>query len=233
MVGERKTLVSLAMVQIPLSPGPTGDLTDHSRPVSRAWDGAGGRAVGTRRFRRCQGQTAIRVRDITGGQLPATTSSAAAHRGSRSRPGYREAAGGHHGPWRADPGGKPERLCPVDHRRTGSLSTGRSTPGRGILSGCPAFRGATLSDDSDRLKQIKNPPVRATSGSDGRFRFAVNQSDFDVSDENAPWLSSTVIDTATGKPIRFGFRTFVDPHNRGNAEELTLQLAPDDVPIHA
>ena len=86
------------------------------------------------------------------------------------------------------------------------------------------FQGAALCLNCYGLKQPKNPPVRATSGADGRFRFAVKRSDFDTSEDDAPWSFSTIEARARGYAV--GFAT-----DRGDAKELTLQLAHDDVPI--
>ena len=49
------------------------------------------------------------------------------------------------------------------------------------------FQGAALYLICYGFKQLKNPPVRATSGADGRFRFSVSRADFDTSEDDAPW----------------------------------------------
>jgi RNA polymerase sigma factor (sigma-70 family) len=84
--------------------------------------------------------------------------------------------------------------------------------------------GAALYVDKYGLEQAKNPPLRATSGADGRFRFAVKRSDFDTPEEDAPWSSCTIV--ARAKGFAFGIA-----NARGDGRELTLQLAIDDVPI--
>jgi len=84
--------------------------------------------------------------------------------------------------------------------------------------------GAALYLYTYRLEQPKDPPVRATSGADGRFRFEVAKSDFDSTYEVAPWSFSTVV--ARAKSYAFGLA-----NDRGDAKELTLQLIADDVPI--
>ena len=66
--------------------------------------------------------------------------------------------------------------------------------------------------------------MRATSGADGRFRFAVSRSEFDTSQDDAPWSFCTILALAKG----FAFGAADD---RGDGKELTLQLARDDVPI--
>jgi len=86
------------------------------------------------------------------------------------------------------------------------------------------YAGAALYLITYGLKQPKNPPVRATSGADGRFRFEVAKSDFDPTYEDAPWSFSTVV--ARAKGYAFGLA-----NDRGDAKELTLQLIADDVPV--
>jgi len=96
--------------------------------------------------------------------------------------------------------------------------------GRVLDPGERPFTGAALYLISYGLKQPKNPPVRATSGADGRFRFEVAKSDFDSTYEDAPWHFGTVVARANG--YAFGLA-----NNRGDAMDLTLQLIADDVPI--
>ena len=55
------------------------------------------------------------------------------------------------------------------------------------------FAGAAVYLVSYGLKHPDNPPVRATSGADGRFRFAVPKSDFDTSLEEHPWTYAPLL----------------------------------------
>jgi hypothetical protein len=48
------------------------------------------------------------------------------------------------------------------------------------------FQGADLYLEKYGLKQANNRPPRATSGADGRFRFAVRRADFDLSEDLQP-----------------------------------------------
>ncbi len=86
------------------------------------------------------------------------------------------------------------------------------------------FQGAALYLICYGLKQLKNPPVRANSGTDGRFRFSVSRADFDTSEDDAPWSLSTIV--ARANAHAFGFA-----NDTGDTKELTLQLARNDVPI--
>jgi RNA polymerase sigma factor (sigma-70 family) len=86
------------------------------------------------------------------------------------------------------------------------------------------FQGAELYLNTYGLKQVKNPPVRTTSGADGRFRFAVSRSDFDTSEVESPWSYSIVEARAKGYATGIA-------NDRGDSKELSLQLARDDVPI--
>ena len=64
------------------------------------------------------------------------------------------------------------------------------------------FAGAAVYLVSYGLKHPDNPPVRATSGADGRFRFAVPKSDFDTSLEEHPWTYSPLLARTPG--LAFG-----------------------------
>ena len=86
------------------------------------------------------------------------------------------------------------------------------------------IQSAALYLNSYRLKQPKNLPVRAITGPDGRFRFAVSRSDFDTPEKDDPWPPSTIVARARGY-------AFAVEQVRGDAKELTLQLVRDDVPI--
>ena len=86
------------------------------------------------------------------------------------------------------------------------------------------FAGAAVYLVSYGLKHPNNPPVRATSGADGRFRFAVPKSDFDTSLEEHPWSYAPLLARTPG--LAFGVAS-ADVSSR----ELTLRLARDDVPI--
>jgi hypothetical protein len=78
---------------------------------------------------------------------------------------------------------------------------------------------------SSRIKEPDNPPIRATSGTDGRFRFDAWKSDFAPTPvQQAPWKSATILARAPG----YAFALADD----GDAsKELTLRLPRDDVPI--
>ncbi len=88
------------------------------------------------------------------------------------------------------------------------------------------FAGAAVYLISDALKTSDNPPVRATSGADGRFRFQIARADFDRSHSSEPWAHPTLVARSPG--LGFGFGTF----DKGAGDrEWTLRLARDDVPI--
>ncbi len=55
------------------------------------------------------------------------------------------------------------------------------------------FAGASLYLVSYGLKQPDNPPIRANSGADGRFRFEVPRSVFDTSMEEHPWTYTPIL----------------------------------------
>ncbi len=86
------------------------------------------------------------------------------------------------------------------------------------------FAGASLSLVTRNLKQPADPPIRASSGPDGRFRFSVSRSDFDTSHSDAPWSDANVLARATGF-------AFAQSKLRHQAGEMTLQLVRDDVPL--
>jgi protocatechuate 3,4-dioxygenase beta subunit len=99
-----------------------------------------------------------------------------------------------------------------------------------------AYRGRVLDADGHPIggaalyvgpNATRNPyqsPVRATSGPDGRFRFALPKSDFDSFYWDAPWRSVPVLARADGHAV--GLAEY-----RDDGEELTLRLPRDDVPI--
>lgn len=86
------------------------------------------------------------------------------------------------------------------------------------------FQGEALYLNAHGLKQVKKPPVRATSRADGRFRFTVSRSEFDTSEVESPWSDGTV--EARAKDYAIGIANLL-----GDAKELSLQLARDDVPV--
>ena len=86
------------------------------------------------------------------------------------------------------------------------------------------IQGAALYLNSFRLKQTKNLPVRATTGADGRFQFAVSPSEFDTPDTDDS--SSPISIVARAKGYGFGVEKV-----RGDTKDLTLRLVRDDVPI--
>jgi RNA polymerase sigma factor (sigma-70 family) len=100
-----------------------------------------------------------------------------------------------------------------------------SYEGRVLDSGGRPFSGAAVYLISYGLKQPKTPPIRATSATDGRFRFAVPKSSFDSPDAGALWPYSTVV--ARAKGFAFGLAN----DHRGDGKGLTLQLVADDVPV--
>ena len=102
-----------------------------------------------------------------------------------------------------------------------------SYEGRVLDAGGRPFSGAEIYLIGYGVKQPENPPVRATSGTDGRFRFAAPKPDLDAPDYGVLWPSTTVVARATG----FAFGMAND--HRGDGKELTLQLVADDVPVRA
>jgi RNA polymerase sigma factor (sigma-70 family) len=100
-----------------------------------------------------------------------------------------------------------------------------SYEGRVLDAAGRPFSGAEIYLVGYGLKQPQNPPVRATSGADGRFRFAAPKPDLDAPDYGFQWLSTTVVARAQG----FAFGMTND--HRGDGKELTLQLVADDVPV--
>jgi RNA polymerase sigma factor (sigma-70 family) len=84
--------------------------------------------------------------------------------------------------------------------------------------------GAALQLVSHGLKNPDNPPIRARSDADGRFRFEIPKSDFDRSLEDHPWSYGTILARAPG--LAFGMA-----NPRTGSRELTVRLARDDVPI--
>ena len=88
------------------------------------------------------------------------------------------------------------------------------------------FPGASLYLNTREFQNPYHSPVRATSGPDGRFRFAVPKSDFNTLYWDAPWKGIRAPILAQAAGYAFGLANY-----RNDAEELTLQLASDDVPI--
>ncbi len=86
------------------------------------------------------------------------------------------------------------------------------------------FAGAALYLVSYGLRQPDNPPIRARSDADGRFRFEVPKSDFDATLEDHPWSYGTIL--ARAPDLAFGL---ANPWS--DSRELTPRLARDDVPI--
>jgi RNA polymerase sigma factor (sigma-70 family) len=86
------------------------------------------------------------------------------------------------------------------------------------------FSGASVYLITYGLNQPKSPPIRATSGADGHFRFSVPKLDFNDLYSDAPWSFSTLVAQADG--FAFGVA-----NDRGDSKELTLQLVADDVPV--
>jgi RNA polymerase sigma factor (sigma-70 family) len=114
-------------------------------------------------------------------------------------------------------------------------------------SGKP-FRGARLYLVNPRLKESAQLPIRALSDGDGRFRFQLARSDFDTVYADEPWSYNIILAYAEdyGFAIVGDYRPresevatanlagrsrFVVTNDREGSKELTLQLAPDDVPI--
>ena len=86
------------------------------------------------------------------------------------------------------------------------------------------FAGAAVYLVTYGLKHPGNPPVRATTGADGRFRFGVRKTDFDATLEERPWSYATLVARAPG--YAFGVA-----NDDGTSKDLTLKLARDDAPI--
>jgi len=118
----------------------------------------------------------------------------------------------------ASTGSQPKADTPSDSKTTVIYQ------GRVLDPAGRPFSGAAVYLINYGVKQPKNPPVRATSGADGRFRFAVSKSDFDSLYDDAPWSFGTVV--ARAKEYAFGLA-----NDRGDGKELILQLLSDDVPI--
>ncbi len=83
---------------------------------------------------------------------------------------------------------------------------------------------AAVSFLSYRLRNPDDNPIRAATGADGRFRFAIAGSEFDRSSADEPGLQGTVLAAAPG--LGFGM---VDVGK--NPGELMIRLVRDDVPI--
>ena len=86
--------------------------------------------------------------------------------------------------------------------------------------------GAELYLNPHEFQNPYHSPARATSGPDGRFRFAVPKSEFDMFEWDTPWKGVYVPVLARAAGYAFGLATYQD-----DAEELTLKLPRDDVPI--
>ncbi len=91
--------------------------------------------------------------------------------------------------------------------------------------------GAELYLVRRNMKTPSRPPVRAISGRDGRFRFVVRKSEFDLTRENPffvsrnpPWSSATLLARASGY-------AFALTDDSDATKESTLRLVRDDVPI--
>jgi hypothetical protein len=84
--------------------------------------------------------------------------------------------------------------------------------------------GAALQLVSYGLKNPDNPPIRARSDAEGRFRFEVPKSDYDTSMEDHPWSYGTILAHAPGLAVGLA-------SPRTGSRELTVRLARDDVPI--
>ncbi len=114
-------------------------------------------------------------------------------------------------------------------------SRGADDAGRAIV-----FSGRVLDPDGqpfpgarlylsyyERSDRARPQPVRATSGSDGRFRFAVQRSDFDRP-HNEPWRIARLVALADGYAPSASDRT---PDEGDAGGELTVRLVRDDVPV--
>jgi protocatechuate 3,4-dioxygenase beta subunit len=86
--------------------------------------------------------------------------------------------------------------------------------------------GATLYVNPHESEHPYQSPVRAASGPDGRFRFAVPKSDFDTFHWDAPWTGMSAAVLARVDGYAFGLANYRDDDG-----ELTVRLARDDVPI--
>jgi beta-lactamase regulating signal transducer with metallopeptidase domain len=91
------------------------------------------------------------------------------------------------------------------------------------------FAGARITLDyfswRDYLKSVP-PPLRATTGSDGRFQFTVDKEYFARPPLEEPWRYANVVAMAEGLGLGFS-----DSEESDYDRELTIRLAPDDAPI--
>ncbi len=121
-------------------------------------------------------------------------------------------------PLRSHPRPRPRSQRQPSPRRPSRIGVGSST--RRVVPS----PGAVVYLVTHGLKHPDNPPVRASSGVDGRFRFDVPRSDFDTTLDDTPWSYTTIVARARG----YGFGVANDD---GRSKDLTLKLARDDVPI--
>jgi RNA polymerase sigma factor (sigma-70 family) len=121
----------------------------------------------------------------------------------------------------AAPAAVPDRARAVEPAEPGETI---GYQGRVLDPDGKPFAGAAVYLVSYDLKHSENPPIRATSDADGRFRFDVPKSDFDTSLEDRLWSYGTILARAPG--LAFGLA-----NADATSKELTLRLAPDDVPI--
>jgi RNA polymerase sigma factor (sigma-70 family) len=124
------------------------------------------------------------------------------------------------------------------HSTQGALRTPAKTEGSADPQANVVYRGRVLDMDGHPIPgaalylnphEFEHPyhsPVRATSGPDGRFRFEVPKSDFDTLYWDAPWKGMRAPIQAQAAGYAFGLANY-----RDDAEELTVQLPRDDVPI--
>jgi beta-lactamase regulating signal transducer with metallopeptidase domain len=127
---------------------------------------------------------------------------------------------------------------PKDTRAAGKAAPNSATAderfeyaGRVVDPDGKPFAGAKLHLAHFRYGSDSPARIRATSDSDGRFRFIVEKGDFEA-DHEEPWHSAQVVARAVG----FGpgwANTFKDSETNvmPDPRNLTIALARDDVPI--
>jgi RNA polymerase sigma factor (sigma-70 family) len=86
------------------------------------------------------------------------------------------------------------------------------------------FAGAAVSVVVSRFWRPDDASVRATSDAEGRLEFTIPKSAFNTDHSDKPWSFAPVLARAPG--FAFGF-----VGGRGDANEITLQLGRDDVPV--
>jgi RNA polymerase sigma factor (sigma-70 family) len=121
----------------------------------------------------------------------------------------------------------PEALpAPAKSGKTADPTEAVTYRGRVVDAEGRPVAGAALYVNPHEYQHPYQSPVRARSGPDGRFRFAVPKADFDTMYWDAPWKGMRAPILAQGDGYAFGLANY-----RDDAEELKLMLPRDDVPI--